>query len=204
MGKRLGPVSSAILLHVSVPAPGYVITNNAHDLYNRNYPVSENEARRNMSTDSGTELPYMELLNDIASGEMRAGIHLAAWAGKTGDPELKSCLSLVADRETSHYHIFKRRISELGSSWKENDAPEFEERLRVSSSDMADVEKIRWGKAQQAQRQGPTIQARYEAAIADETVDPLTRSLLRWFSDVEADSGSLLRLVYDGIEAQAE
>ena len=157
-----------------------------------------------MATDSGTELHYMELLNDIASGEKRAGIHLAAWAGKTRDPELKSCLSLVGARETSHYHIFKRRISELGYSWQENDAPEFEERLRVSSSDMPDIEKILWGKAQQALRQGPTIRERYETAIADETVDPLTRSLLRWFSDVEADSGSLLRLVYDGIEAQAE
>ena len=157
-----------------------------------------------MAADSGTELHYMELLNDIASGEMRAGIHLAAWAGKTPDSELKSCLSLVAERETSHYHIFKRRISELGYSWKENNAPEFEERLRVSSSDMSDIEKIRWGKAEQARRQGPTIRERYEAAIADETVDPLTRSLLRWFSDVEADSGSLLRLAYEGIEAEAK
>ena len=157
-----------------------------------------------MATDSGTELHYLELLNDIASGERRAGIHLAAWADKTQDPELKSCLSFVADRETSHYHIFKRRIFELGYSWKENDAPDFEERLRVSSSDMPDIEKIRWGKAQLAQRKGPTIRERYEAAIADETVDPLTRSLLRWFSDVEADSGSLLRKVYDGIEKAAE
>jgi hypothetical protein len=44
---------------------------------------------------------------------------------------------------------------------------------------------------------------RYEAAIADETVDPLTRSLLRWFSDVEADSGARLHAIYDRIEAQA-
>ena len=82
-----------------------------------------------MATDNDAELHYMELLNDIASGEKRAGIHLAAWADKTHDPELKSCLSLVADRETSHYHIFIRRISELGYSWKENDDPVFEERL---------------------------------------------------------------------------
>ena len=157
-----------------------------------------------MAVDKGTEIHYLELLNDIASGEKRAGIHLAAWAGMTQDPELKSCLSLVADRETSHYHIFKRRIFELGYSWTENKAPDFEERLRVSSSDMPDIEKIRWGKAQQAQRQGQPIRERYEAAIADETVDPLTRSLLRWFSDVEADSGSLLRKVYDGIEKAAE
>ena len=157
-----------------------------------------------MATDNVTEPHYLELLNDIASGERRAGIHLAAWATKTQNPGLKSCLSLVADREMSHYHIFKRRILELGHSWIENDAPEFEERLKVSSSDMPDIEKIRWGKAQQARRQGPAIRERYEAAIADETVDPLTRSLLRWFSDVEADSGSLLRRVYDGIETEAE
>ena len=74
---------------------------------------------------------------------------------------------------------------------------------KVNGSDMPDAEKIRWGKARQAQRQGPTIRDRYEAAIADETVDPLTRSLLRWFSDVEADSGARLRAIYDRIEAQA-
>jgi hypothetical protein len=39
--------------------------------------------------------------------------------------------------------------------------------------------------------------------MADETVDPLTRSLLRWFADVEADSGASLRAIYDRIEAQA-
>ena len=63
--------------------------------------------------------------------------------------------------------------------------------------------KFAGGKTRQAQRQGPTIRDRYEAAIADETVDPLTRSLLRWFSDVEADSGARLRAIYDRIEAQA-
>ena len=157
-----------------------------------------------MATGNVTDLHYLELLNDIASGEKRAGIHLAAWARKTRDPELKSCLSLVADRETSHHNIFKRRISELGYNWEENVAPDFDERLRVSSSDMPDIEKIRWGNAQQALRQGPTIRERYEAAIEDETVDPLTRSLLRWFSDVEADSGTLLRTIYDRVEAKTK
>ena len=156
-----------------------------------------------MATDKGSELHYLELLNDITSGERRAGIHLAAWADQTSDPDLKACLTLVAKRETSHYHIFERRIEELGYNWKDNDAPEFEERLRVSGSDMPDVEKIRWGKEQQAQRKGPPIRERYEAAIADETVDPLTRSLLRWFADVEADSGSLIRPAYDQVEAKA-
>jgi hypothetical protein len=150
-----------------------------------------------------TELHYLELLNTIASGERRAGVYLKAWADATPDPELSACLSMVADRETSHYHIFKRRIAELGFAWTENPDADFEERLQVSGSAVPDVEKIRWSKVKQAQRRGPTIRERYEAAIADETVDPLTRSLLRWFAEVEADSGARLRAVYERIEAEA-
>ena len=156
-----------------------------------------------MTAEKETKLHYLELLNDIASGERRAGVHLQAWADKTTDSELKACLSMVADRETSHYHIFNRRIAELGYTWEDNEAPDFEERLRVSSSDMTDLEKIRWGQARQAERKGPPIRERYEAAMADETVDPLTRSLLSWFSDVESDSGSKLRQVYERYEAMA-
>jgi len=156
-----------------------------------------------MATLNTTELPYLELLNTIASGERRAGVFLQAWADTTPDPELRACLSLVANRETSHYQIFKRRIEELGYPWTETQDPDFDDRLKVSSSEMPDGEKIRWGKAKQAQRRGPTIRDRYEAALADETVDPLTRSLLRWFAEVEADSGARLRAIYDRIEAQA-
>jgi hypothetical protein len=72
--------------------------------------------------------------------------------------------------------------------------PELGERLEVNGSDMPDVEKARFAIAKGAQRPSPTIRDKFEAAMADETVDPLTRSLLRWFSDVEADSAS--RLVF--------
>ncbi len=154
-----------------------------------------------MAIGKETELHYFQLLNDIASGERQHGIYIQAWADKTPDLELKACLSMVADRETSHYHIFKRRISELGYSWKDNEDPDFEERLRVNGSDVPDVEKARWAKAKQAQRKSPTIRERYEAAMADETVDTLTRSLLHWFSDVEADSSFRLQQSYDRIEA---
>jgi len=156
-----------------------------------------------MATDNTVTLPYLELLNTIASGERRAGVFLQAWADTTPDPELRACLCMVASRETSHYHIFKRRIAELGYSWTDIPDPDFAERLQVSGSALPDVEKIRWGKAKQAQRQGPTIRDRYEAAIADATVDPLTRSLLRWFAEVEADSGARLRAIYERLEAQA-
>lgn len=155
-----------------------------------------------MATDKETELHYFQLLNDIASGERQHGIYIQAWADKTQDPELKACLSMVADREISNYHIFKRRISELGYSWIENsEDPELEERLRVNGSDMPDVEKARFAKAKGAQRPSPTIRERCQAAMSDETVDSLTRSLLHWFSDVEADSSSRLQQSYARIEA---
>ena len=157
-----------------------------------------------MATEKETKPHYLNLLNDITSGERRAGIYLQAWADCTPDPELKACLSLVASRETSHYDIFKRRIQELGYTWMDDEASDLQERLQVSVSDMADIEKIRWGKAKEAQRQGPTIRERFEAAVADETVDSLTRSLLRWFSDVETDSSERLRAIYDRIEAEVD
>ena len=112
-----------------------------------------------MSTRKESEPHYLPLLNDIASGERRAGIYLQAWADTTPDQELKACLSMVADRETSHYQIFKRRISELGYTWEDNEDAGFEERLRVSGSDMTDMAKINWGKARQAERKGPPIRA---------------------------------------------
>ena len=129
-----------------------------------------------MATHQTTTPHYLELLNTIASGERRAGVFLQAWADTTLDPELRSCLSMVADRETSHYHVFKRRIAELGYAWTDIQDPDFAERLKVSGSDLPDVEKIRWGKVKQAQRRGPTIRERYEAAIADETVDQIGRA----------------------------
>src|SRR5262245_52802656 len=107
-----------------------------------------------MATHNTTALHYLELLNTIASGERRAGVFLQAWADTTPDPELCACLSMVANRETSHYHVFKRRIEELGYTWTDTQDPDFDERLQVSGSDMPDAENIRWDKARQAQRRG--------------------------------------------------
>jgi hypothetical protein len=100
-----------------------------------------------MAMDNTTTLHDLELLNAIASGERRAGVFLQAWADTTPDPELQACLSMVANRETSHYHVFKRRIAALGYAWTDIPDPDFDERLKVSGSAIPDVEKIRWGKA---------------------------------------------------------
>ena len=143
---------------------------------------------------------YIDLLNDIRLQEYRAGIFLKAWADKTEHPGLKGCLSLVAERETSHGDIFDRRIRELGGTPEDKDDELFSERLRVAGSDMADAEKIVWMREAQTRVTLPTVRMRYEAAAEDESVDQLTRSLIKWFTEVEDDSGASMRAVYAEIE----
>jgi rubrerythrin len=157
-----------------------------------------------MTTNEGSTPHYLELLNTIALAERRAGVFLQAWADATPDANLRACLSLVAARETSHYQVFQRRIGELGYTLAEQEDPDFHERLRINGSDMPDIQKIRWQRGrQQRQQQSPTLRERYETAISEETIDQLTRSLLRWFADEEADSRRLLAEAYSAVEAQA-
>ena len=147
-----------------------------------------------------TESDYIGLLNDIRLQEIRAGIFLKAWADKTDNPDLKHCLSMVAEREDSHGAIFERRIRELGGPLQDNEDPMSAETLRVASSDMTDTEKIAWMTEAQHRAPKPTVRERYEEATEDESVDALTRSLLRWFTDVENDSGTSMKSVYAQIE----
>ena len=143
---------------------------------------------------------YINLLNDIRLQEHRAGVYLEAWAQKTANVKLKDCLSFVAAREYSHGDIFDRRVKELGFSTQEIEDPEFDEKMRIVTSDISDAEKIAWLKEQRSRMPSPSVRERYEAATVDESVDPLTRSLLRWFTDVEDDSVVRMGKVYAEIE----
>ncbi len=145
---------------------------------------------------------YVDLLNAIRQQETRAGVFLRAWAAKTDDPGLQQCLGLVAERETSHGDIFERRIRELGFTTQDFDDSESDERLKVAASDISDVEKITWMRESQARAPKPTVRERYEAAMEDESVDALTRSLIRWFIDVENDSGASMRQEYARLEQE--
>ena len=143
---------------------------------------------------------YVDLLNDIRLQENRAGVYLKAWANKTGNKDLKECLSFVAAREYSHGDIFERRVKELGFANVEIEDPEFDEKVRVVSSEISDAEKIAWLKESRLRMPTPSVRERYEAATVDESVDELTRSLLRWFTDVENDSVVSMNKVYAEIE----
>ena len=143
---------------------------------------------------------YVSLLNDIRLQENRAGVYLEAWANKTDNKDLKECLSFVAAREYSHGDIFDRRVKELGFQTEEISDPDFDEKIRVVKSDISDAEKIAWLKETRLRQATPGVRERYEAATDDEAVDPLTRSLLRWFTDVENDSVVRMGAVYAEIE----
>ena len=143
---------------------------------------------------------YVNLLNDIRLQENRAGVYLEAWANKTANKDLKECLSFVAAREYSHGDIFDRRVKELGFATEEVKDPEFDEKVRVVTSDISDAEKIAWLKESRNRQPTPSVRERYEAAMEDDSVDPLTRSLLRWFTDVENDSVEQMGKVYAQIE----
>ena len=147
---------------------------------------------------------HLSLLNAICLQEGRAGVFLKSWSDNTQDAALKECLDFVADRETSHYHIFKRRIKELGFELVEEAYPDFSERLGLVSSDIPDAEKIRRLQELEQRQPKPTIRDRYEAATDDMAVDPLTRSLLRWFADVEEDSRSLMADIYSKVEGKSQ
>jgi hypothetical protein len=109
-------------------------------------------------------------------------------------------LNLVSERETSHRDIFERRIRELGYDVEQTEDPNLIERLEVLGSDAPDAEKIQWFKDALGRQSKPTVRDRFEAAIEDEGVDPLTRSLLRWFADEESDSGSLMEQAYSKVD----
>ena len=143
---------------------------------------------------------YIDLLNDIRLQEHRAGVYLEAWANKTENKDLKECLSFVAAREYSHGDIFDRRVKELGFDTHEIEDPDFERKVQVVTSDISDAEKIAWLKEARLRMPTPGVRQRYEAATVDESVDPLTRSLLRWFTDVEDDSVVRMGEVYAEIE----
>ena len=143
---------------------------------------------------------YIDLLNDIRLQEHRAGVYLEAWANKTENKDLKECLSFVAAREYSHGDIFDRRVKELGFDTQEIEDPDFEKKVQVVTSDISDAEKIAWLKEARLRMPTPGVRQRYEAATVDESVDPLTRSLLRWFTDVEDDSVVRMSEVYAEIE----
>ena len=143
---------------------------------------------------------YISLLNDIRLQERRAGVYLEAWANSTSNKDLKECLSFVAAREYSHGDIFERRVKELGFAAEEIEDPDFDEKVRVVTSEITDAEKIAWLKEARSKQATPTVRDRYVEAMEDDSVDPLTRSLLRWFTDVENDSGQQMTKVYSDIE----
>jgi hypothetical protein len=144
---------------------------------------------------------YVDLLNDIRLQEAGAAVYLRAWGEKTTDPELKDWLSMVTAREVSHGEIFGRRINELGFETEGSEDQDYAPRLELLGSDRSDAEKIQELMAEVENPPKPTLEERYKAALVDESVDSLTRSLLSWWTDVEADTVGRMVPIFDRVKA---
>ena len=79
----------------------------------------------------------------------------------------------------------------------------FGERMQIATSDMPDGEKIQALEEVQQREPASNLRERYTAAMEDEAVDPLTRSMLRWWREVEADSGKIRREAYAKVQGQS-
>jgi hypothetical protein len=154
-------------------------------------------------TEAKPKPDYLGLLNAISLAESRAGLYLKAWAEVTADPELRRCLNLVAERETTHGHVFRQRIERLGFTLRDREDPTFNEKLRVYGSPARpDLEKIRYGRSEERAEGGADPLIAIEERARDESVDPLTRATLQWYVCEERDSGALLREAYARVEGQ--
>jgi hypothetical protein len=154
-------------------------------------------------TEAKPKPSYLGLLNAISLAESRAGLYLKAWADVTADPELRRCLNLVAERETTHGHVFRQRIERLGFTLRDREDPTFNEKLRVYGSPArTDLEKVRYGRSEEREEGGTDPLIAIEERAQDESVDPLTRATLQWYVCEERDSGALLREAYARIEGQ--
>ncbi len=150
-----------------------------------------------MSTEHAVKPRYLGLLNTISIAERNAGHYLKAWADVTPDPELRGALGLVAARETTHGEVFRQRIERLGFSLIERDEPDLAERLRVyGDPGLSDAEKVRFRRRTGSEAAVDSFFASLDEHVADESVDPLTRDMLRWYVHEERDSRELLRAAY--------
>ena len=145
---------------------------------------------------------YLGLLNFISLAEGDAGIYLRCWASVTNDPELKSTLEFVADRESTHGRVFRQRVERLGFSIRPREDPEQAERLKIYGDPaLSDMDKLRWRMRDGGTDYGLEADfAKVERTIVDESVDALTRATLSWYLAEERDTLALLRSAFIEVE----
>jgi rubrerythrin len=143
---------------------------------------------------------YTGLLARIGAGESKGGDLFAGWAATTPDPDLREVLDCVALRERDHGDLFCTRLAEMGCTMTVDEDDSFSETLAMLRSDAGDQDKMAcfdgWVRGEFAKAKaagGP----RLDKMLDDDTVDPVTRSLLRWFIDEEKDSGRLLEPLFN-------
>jgi rubrerythrin len=147
-----------------------------------------------------TEKPrYLGLLNAIAVAESAAHRYLTEWARRTGDPQVRQVLLIVAAREGEHGMSFARRINELGFEVREKDLARAEKAMELVRSDRSDLEKMEALELQKLDTGSrPDL---FDDMFMDHSIDIRTGELLGRYIAEERDSARLLRSCYECLRA---
>jgi hypothetical protein len=142
---------------------------------------------------------YLGLLNAISNGETQAAGYFTAWLKLTTDPEVRSLVRIVANREAEHGLAFEKRILELGYTLIERPFPEAAEKLAyLSDPNHSDLDRLLF------LGYGETREDPFSGLFNDHSIDPQTGALLGRYVAEERDTIRRLRALTETLRSRAK
>ena len=141
---------------------------------------------------------YLGLLNAISNGESKAGRYFGAWLKQITDPEVRSVVQIVANREAEHGLAFEKRLIELGYALIEKPDPTADKKLAyLSNSKKSDLEKLLF------LGYGEPRKDPFGKFFDDHTIDPQTGALMGRYLAEERDTIRRLRALTESLKSRA-
>lgn len=142
---------------------------------------------------------YLGLLNAISNGETQAAGYFTAWLKLTTDPEVRSLVRIVANREAEHGLAFEKRILELDYTLIERPFPDAAEKLAyLSDPSHSDLERLLF------LGYGETREDPFGGLFNDHSIDPQTGALLGRYLAEERDTVRRLRALTESLKSRAK
>lgn len=141
---------------------------------------------------------YLGLLNAVSNGETRAGVYFKAWLNLTKDPEVRSVVEMVANREAEHGLAFEKRLIELGYSLIDKPDPIADQKLAyLSNPTKSDLDRILF------LGYGEPCPDQFGGFFDDHSMDPQTGALMGRYVCEERDTIRRLRDLAESLKSRA-
>lgn len=142
---------------------------------------------------------YLGLLNAISNGETQAAGYFTAWLKLTTDPEVRTLVRIVANREAEHGLAFEKRILELGYTLIERPFPDAAEKLAyLSDPGHSDLDRLLF------LGYGETREDPFGGLFNDHSIDPQTGALLGRYVAEERDTIRRLRALTEALKSRTK